>query len=87
MIMAESTILEDIGTGKIERQARYFKAKVLTDHKVEGTDQTLQQAIANVYIGSAENPHPQCLWSINAIFMTSSARLYDKNQKKSCIPA
>lgn len=47
MIMAESTILEDIETGKIERQARYFKAKVLTDHKVEGTDQTLQQAIAN----------------------------------------
>lgn len=45
--MAESTILEDIETGKIERQARYFKAKVLTDHKVEGTDQTLQQAITN----------------------------------------
>jgi hypothetical protein len=47
MIMAESTILEDIDTGKVERQARYFKAKVLTDHKMEGTDQTLQQAIAN----------------------------------------
>ena len=47
MIMAESTILEDIETGKVERQARYFKAKVLTNHKVEGTDQTLQQAIAN----------------------------------------
>jgi hypothetical protein len=47
MIMAESTILEDIETGKIERQAWYFKAKVLTDHKVEGTDQTLQQAKAN----------------------------------------
>jgi len=47
MIMAESTILEAIETGKIERHARYFKAKVLTDHKVEGTDQTLQQAIAN----------------------------------------
>ena len=47
MIMAESTILEDIETGKIGRHARYFKAKVLTDHKVEGTDQTLQQAIAN----------------------------------------
>lgn len=47
MIMAESTILEDIEMGKIERRARYFKAKVLTDHKVEGTDRTLQQTIAN----------------------------------------
>jgi hypothetical protein len=39
--------LQDIETGKVERQARYFKAKVLTDHKVEGMDQTLQQAIVN----------------------------------------
>ena len=47
MIMAESTVLEDINTGKVERQCRYFKAKVLTDHKMEGTDQTLQKAIDN----------------------------------------
>ncbi|MFT5737520.1 MAG: hypothetical protein ACJAU2_000356 [Maribacter sp.] len=47
MLMAESTILEDIDTGKVERQARYFKAKVLTDHKMKGTDQTLQKAIDN----------------------------------------
>lgn len=45
MIMAESTILEDIDTGKIERQCRYFKAKVLEDHKMEGTDKTLKEAI------------------------------------------
>jgi len=38
MIMAERTNLEGIDTGKVERQARYFKAKVLTDYKVEGTD-------------------------------------------------
>lgn len=47
MIMSESTILEDIDTGKVERQSRYFKAKVLTDHKMEGTDQTLREAIDN----------------------------------------
>lgn len=47
MIMAERTVLEDIDTGKVERQCRYFKAKVLTDHKMEGTDQTLQKAIDN----------------------------------------
>ncbi len=37
MIMAESTVLEGINTGKVGRQARYFKAKVLTGHKMEGT--------------------------------------------------
>jgi hypothetical protein len=29
MVMAESSILEDLKTGKTERQCRYFKAKVL----------------------------------------------------------
>jgi hypothetical protein len=45
MVMAESTVLEDIDTGKVERQCRYFKAKVLDDHKAEGTDQTFVDAI------------------------------------------
>ena len=44
-IMAESTPLEDIDTGKTDRQCRYFKAKVLTDHKAEQIDQTLQESI------------------------------------------
>ena len=47
MIMAESTVLEDVETGKVERQAGYFKAKVLMDHKMENTDKTLKQAIEN----------------------------------------
>jgi len=45
MMMAESTILEDIDTGKVERQFRYFKAKVLEDHKAEQTDETFKNAI------------------------------------------
>jgi hypothetical protein len=45
MVMAESTILEDIETGKVDRQCRYFKAKVLDNHKVEGIDNTFEQAI------------------------------------------
>ena len=45
MIMAESTVLENLDTGEVERQCRYFKAKVLTDHKPQGTDQTLQSSI------------------------------------------
>lgn len=45
MIMAESTILENIDTGKVERQCRYFKAKVLEDHKADGTDITFENAI------------------------------------------
>ncbi len=47
MIMAESTILEDLDTGKTERQCRYFKAKVLEDHQVDGTDKTLKNALAD----------------------------------------
>ena len=45
MIMAEITIVEDIDTGKAERQCRYFKAKVLEDHKADGTDGTFEKAI------------------------------------------
>jgi len=33
-------------TGKKERQCRYFKAKVLEDHKFDGTNDTLKKAIA-----------------------------------------
>ena len=47
MIMAESTVLEDINTGKQERQCRYFKAKVVTNHKAAQTDNILQSAIDN----------------------------------------
>jgi len=45
MMMAESTVLEDIATGKMERQCKYFKAKVLEDHKSGGTNNTLKEAI------------------------------------------
>ena len=45
MIMAESTVLEDVETGKKERQCRYFKAKVLDDHLAKNTDKTIKQAI------------------------------------------
>lgn len=43
--MAESTILEDIDTGKVERQCHYFKAKVLEDYKADGTDIVFENAI------------------------------------------
>jgi len=47
MLIAESTVLEDIDTGKIERQCRYFKAKVLTNHKADQTDGTFESAITD----------------------------------------
>jgi len=47
MVMAESTVLEDLSTGKKKRQCRYFKAKVLEDHKADGTNDTLKNAIAD----------------------------------------
>jgi hypothetical protein len=45
MIITKNTIIEDIETGKIERQCRYFKAKVVQNHQADGTDQTLENAI------------------------------------------
>ena len=45
MIMAESTILENIETGKVERQCRYFKAKVLENHQADTTDNNFKSAI------------------------------------------
>ncbi len=38
MIMAESTAVEDIDAGKVGRQYRCFKVKVLTNHKADQTD-------------------------------------------------
>lgn len=45
MMMAESTVLQDLETGRTDRQCRYFKAKVLEDHRAEGTDEVLKGAI------------------------------------------
>jgi hypothetical protein len=45
-IMAESTVLEDIETGEKLNHCRYFKAKVLTDHKSEQINQTIQESIS-----------------------------------------
>ncbi|WP_373060164.1 IS1595 family transposase [Zunongwangia sp. H14] len=44
-IMAESTPLEDIKTGKKSRQAGYFKAKVLTSHAAGEINQTVSESI------------------------------------------
>ncbi len=43
VIMAESTLLENIETNTKSSQCGYFKAKVLTDHKVEGVNKTVQE--------------------------------------------
>lgn len=45
-IMAESTVLEDIQTGKVERQCRYFKAKVLESHNAGEINETVRESIA-----------------------------------------
>lgn len=46
-IMAESTPLEDIETGKKEKQVRFFKAKVLDGHDGEEINETIQESINN----------------------------------------
>lgn len=45
MIKTESTILEYIETEKVDRQCRYFKAKVLTDPKTDITQDTFEKTI------------------------------------------
>lgn len=45
MIMAESTVLEGLETGKVERQCRYFKAKVLDGHGSGEAGQALKNSI------------------------------------------
>jgi len=45
MIMAESTPLENPKTQKKERQCRYFKAKVLDNHKAEGVNTTIKDSL------------------------------------------
>lgn len=46
-IVAESTPLEDIETGKKSKHCRYFKAKVLNSHEKEEINESLQQMIDN----------------------------------------
>jgi hypothetical protein len=42
-VMAESTPLEDIETGAKSSQCRYFKMKVLYDHKADTINETVQE--------------------------------------------
>lgn len=44
-VMAESTPLEEMETGKRSNQVRYFKAKVLDSHTSEDIDKTLRSSI------------------------------------------
>jgi len=45
MMMAEITVLEDLVTGKVERQCPYFKAKVLENHNTDAKDKTFENSI------------------------------------------
>ena len=47
VMMAESTPLEDIETGKKEKQVRFFKAKVLDGHSREEINETIKEFIDN----------------------------------------
>ena len=50
MVMAESTILEDVETNEVEKQCRYFKAKVLNDHKADNATNTLKDSISEDHV-------------------------------------
>ena len=49
-VMAESTPLEDIETGKKQRQCRYFKMKVLSDHTAETINETIAESFEETSI-------------------------------------
>jgi hypothetical protein len=42
-VMAESTPLEDIGTGQCSRQCRYFKMRVMPDHDAETVNRLVRE--------------------------------------------
>lgn len=42
-IMAESTYLEDIETGKVSKSWRYYKMKVLDNHKKDSINETIAE--------------------------------------------
>ena len=46
-MMAETTPLEDIDSGKKEKQVRFFKAKVLNGHNGEEINETIKESIDN----------------------------------------
>src|SRR5690606_8589328 len=46
-MMAESVPLEDINTGKKQKQVRYFKAKALDGHDGEEINAAIKESIAN----------------------------------------
>lgn len=45
-VMAESTVLEDIETGKQSSQCRYFKLKVLDSHQSESINEMVKESIS-----------------------------------------
>lgn len=44
-IMAESTYLEDVKTGEVSKSCRYFKMKVLGNHKKDAINKTISENI------------------------------------------
>ena len=55
-VMAESTPLEDIETGKKEKHVRYFKARVLDSHQSEGINSVVRDCMeddAIVFFGQS----------------------------------
>ncbi len=80
--MAESTILEDIDTGKVERQCRYFKAKVLEDHKSDGTNQTFEKAINDEQTIVFTDKSTSCVNIADYVEIHISEKLSEKTTKE-----
>ena len=44
-VMAEAIPLEELENGKMSKSVRYFKMKVLENHKAEGVDKLLKKSL------------------------------------------
>jgi hypothetical protein len=47
IVLAESTVLKNLDTVKVESHRSYFKDKVLEDHQAQGTEDTVKKSIDN----------------------------------------
>ena len=55
-VMAESTPLEDIETGKKEKHVRYFKARVLDSHQSEGINGVVRDCMEDLSLIHISEP-------------------------------
>ena len=83
-VMAESTVLEDLQSGRHERHVRYFKMKVMQDHRAEGVDSLLQGSLAgkNIVFSDKSTSYVNISEYVDVHINVISDKLTTKNELK-----